>query len=175
MICKLQNDILKSTACGYALNEVVEIYLANFEDVKETKLGTPSGECEQVSAITMTSGTTWYKIEPSKNSASYSDTLTVEDNGRKYRVHSLTWTNPGNYDSCAHIDLDALSLGKFIAVVKDADGSYKMLGRLGGLEASAADLTGGNDGSGVTITLDGNAAESVMLLTGAPETITTEE
>lgn len=164
MVCKLANDILKSTSCGYALNEIVEIYLANFEDVTATAIGTPSGECETVTGITMASGTTWYKIEPSKNSASYSDTLTVEDNGRKYRVHSLTWTNPGSYDSCAHIDLDALSLGKYIAVVKDADGSYKMLGRLVGLEASAADLTGGNDGSGVTITLDGNAAESVMVL-----------
>ena len=174
MVCKLANDILKSTSCGYALNEIVEIYLANFEDVTSTALGEPTtGECEQVTAITMATGATWYKIEPSKNSASYSDTLTVEDNGRKYRVHSLTWTNPGNYDACAHIDLDALSLGKFIAVVKDADGSFKMLGRLGGLEASAADLTGGNDGSGVTITLDGNAAESVMLLSDAAVAVVT--
>lgn len=167
MNCKLNRNILKSTSCGYQLNEIVTIYLANFDDVTATALGTDSGGCESVSGITMASGATWFKIEPSKNSASFTDTLVVNDNGSKYRTHSLVFTTPGVYDACAHVDMDALSLGKYIAVVKQADGTYLMLGRLAGLEASAAELSGGNDGSGATYTLDGNQAESAIPLTDA--------
>lgn len=165
MNCKLNRNILKSTSCGYSLQEIVTIYLANFDDVTATALVTDSGGCESVSGITMASDTEWYKIEPSKNSASFTDTLVVNDNGSKYRTHSLVFTTPGIYDACAHVDMDALSLGKYIAVVKQADGTYLMLGRLAGLEASSAELTGGNDGSGATYTLDGNQAESAIPLT----------
>lgn len=167
MNCKLNRNILKSTSCGYQLNEIVTIYLANFDDVASTAVASDSAGCESVTAITMAEDAEWYKIEPSKNSASFTDTLVVNDNGSKYRTHSLTWTNPGVYDACAHVDMDALSLGKYIAVVKQADGTYLMLGRLAGLEASAAELSGGNDGSGATITLDGNAAESAIPLADA--------
>lgn len=167
MVCNLTRNILKSTSCGYQLQEIVEIYLANFENVVVAEPVTDSGDCESITAIT--SGTTWYRIEPSKNSASFSDTLVVNDNGTKYRTHSLTFTTPGVYDACAHIDMDALSLGKYVAVIKQADGTYLMLGRVAGLEASAAELTGGSDGSGATYTLDGNAAESAIPL--SPEAV----
>ena len=167
MNCKLNRNILKSTSCGYQLNEVVAIYLANFDDVTSTAIGTDSGGCESVSGITMAQDAKWFKIEPSKNSATFTDTLVVNDNGTKYRTHSIVFTTPGVYDACAHVDMDALSLGKYIAVVKQADGTYLMLGRLAGLEASAAELSGGNDGSGATYTLDGNQAESAIPLTDA--------
>lgn len=169
MNCKLQKNILKSTSCGYQLNEIVTIYLANFDELTQADTEYDTGGCESVTAIS--SGTTWYMIEPSKNSASFTDTLVVNDNGSKYRTHSLTFTTPGVYDACAHVDMDALSLGKYIAVIKQADGTYLMLGRLAGLEASAAELSGGNDGSGATYTLDGNAAESAIPL--AEEAVTT--
>ena len=165
MNCKLNRNILKSTSCGYSLQEIVAIYLANFDELTQAEPDVDSGGCESI--VTISSGTTWYKIEPSKNSASFTDTLVVADNGTKYRTHSLTFTTPGVYDACAHVDMDNLSLGKYVAVVKQADGIYLMLGRVAGLEASAAELSGGNDGSGATYTLDGNAAESAIPLADA--------
>jgi len=171
--CKLNRNLLKSTACGYSLPEIVKIYLANFEDVVSYGLATDSAGCESVSAITMDTGTTFYQIEPAKNSASFEDALVVQDNGTKYRTHTLTFNIQGNYDSCLHIDFDDLSLGKYVAVVYTAEGSYLMLGRKTGLEAETATLSGGSDNNGIQIVLSANVAESTIPLSGGAITTVT--
>lgn len=161
--CKLNRDLLKSTVCGYSLPEIVKIYLANFEDVEGTATANTEG-CESISAITMASGTSFYEIDPAKNSASFEDALVVNDNGTKYRTHTLTFTVNGTYDACLHMDLDAFSLGKYVAVIKTAEGSYLMLGRITGLEAETATLAGGSDNNGMQIVLSANTTESAIPL-----------
>ena len=162
--CRLNRDLLKSTICGYSLPEVVKIYLANFDDFK-AEVGNDSGDCESVTAITAAdSAATWYVIDPAKNSASFEDALVVNDNGTKYRTHTLTFNVNGTYDACLHMDLDAFSLGKYIAVIKTAEGSFLMLGRLTGLEAETATLAGGGDTNGMQIVLTANTTESAIPL-----------
>ena len=96
----------------------------------------------------------------------------VEDNGNKYRTHSLTFNISGKYDACLHRDLDNLALGRYVAVVATADGSYLMLGRLGGLEAETATISGGGDNNGLQIVLSGNVTESAVPLSdGAISTV----
>lgn len=170
-ICTLNRNILKTDSCGYNLPEVKDIYLANYAEVK-SEVGTDTGETgctgEVVTVITgATSGTvpTFYHIEPAKNSVTFTDELVVDDNsGNKYRTHTLTFSLSNKYDSCLHMDLDALSLGRYFAVVVTADGNWLALGRLTGLEASAATLSGGQDQNGVSVTLTANVAESAMPL-----------
>lgn len=165
--CKLNRNILRTTSCGYSLLEINDIYLANFDDMTADK-GTETGGCESVSAITTaTTGAHFYHIVPAKNSVTFTDELVVEDSGAKYRTHTLTFNIANRYDSCLHIDFDNLSLGRFMAVVKTADGNYLMLGRVTGLEASAATLSGGGDTNGMAITLSANVAESAMPLSDA--------
>lgn len=164
-LCKLNRNILRTTSCGYQLLEVNDIYVGNFEDFS-ANTGNDSASCESVTAITTaTTGANFYHIVPAKNSTNFTDELVVEDNGIKYRTHTLTFSINNRYDSCLHMDFDDLSLGRYMAVVKTAQGDYLMLGRVTGLEASEATLAGGADTNGMTITLTANVAESAMPLT----------
>ena len=174
-ICKLNRNLDRSTVCMYSLNEISKIYLANFEDVLDAALGGCTGGTGQmVTAITMASGDTgeakWYQITPAKGSGSYSDTLVANDNGSKYRVHNVGFSFNGAYDCDMPDVVDALSLGKFIAVVVNAAGEYIMLGRVMGLEADTdgANIGGeGNESAGLTVALTGNQAEASLPLSAA--------
>ena len=165
-ICKLNKDLLKSNSCGYSLPEVKDIYVANFEDVTSASLveDCVSGSGVTVDAITLKEGAKFYHIEPAKNSVTFSDSLVVEDNGNKYRTHSLTFTLTGKYDKDMVCAVDALALGRFFVVVKTADGEYLALGRTVGLEASEQSIQGGGDTNGITVTLTNNVTESAVPL-----------
>ena len=162
-ICKLNKNLTRSASCGYSLPEIVELYLINYEDLDDTKYSTSAG-CEEITAVTLASGATVAKVEPAKNSASFEDTLVVEDNGSRYRNASITFNVTGTYDACMHGALDALSLGRYFVVVKTADGNYLGFGRIAPLEAETATLAGGNDSNGLQVVLSGNIAESPMPL-----------
>lgn len=162
--CQLNSNLLRNTQCGYALGEIARLFLANFDDVDSVSLST---DRSAVSHITMVSGTTWYQIDPAKNSATWSDELTVTDNGGKYRVHTINFNVIGEYNSLMADALDALSLGKYMAIVKRSDNTYVLLGRVSGLESSAAIGGGSSDDSvvnGIQITLTANAAETALPL-----------
>lgn len=179
--CSLNRDLLRSNTCGYSLPEVKDIYLANYDDIIKTEVAdgvaypesatTASCSGSVVTVIQMKESAQWYHIEPAKNSVTFEDTLVVEDNGSKYRTHSLTFNVSGKYNQCLHDDLDALALGRYMAVVVTADGTWLALGRLGGLEAETATLSGGGDSNGLQIVLTGNVTESAVPLAAAAQTI----
>lgn len=163
LTCKLNQNITRTNNCGYNLAEINKIYLANLVDVAESGItvsaATEGSTCEGVTAID--SGITWYLIEPAKGSASFTDELVVEDNGNRYRTHTLTFNTIGAYTDCAHLALDDLSLGKYVAIIDTPNGKV-MLGRKVGLEASTATLSAGGDTNGMQIVLAGNIAESAL-------------
>lgn len=168
--CKLNDNILRTTSCGYSLPEVTDIYLANYEDVTASAVGGTEGE--EVTSITLNGDAKFYHIEPSKNSTTYEDALVVEDNGNKYRTHTLTFNVSGKYDAKMREALDALSLGRYFVVVKTADGNYLAMGRITGLEATTATVSGGGDNNGIQIVLAANTTESaVPLAEGAVDTV----
>ena len=169
-VCKLAQDILKSTFCGYSLKQIVELYLANAEDVTATTVGAPTeggGKGVEVKTITMVNSAKWYKIEPAKDTATFTDSLQVGDGGSKYRQSSITWNISGEYTAQMVDILDALSLGRFVIVARLSDGSYVMFGRLTPMEAetasleSAAEATGFN---GITVTFTNSTVESPLPL-----------
>lgn len=167
-VCKLATDILKSTFCGYSLKQIVELYLANAEDVTATTVGAPTeGIGVEVKTITLASDAKFYKIEPAKDSATFEDSLQVGDGGSKYRQSSITWNISGEYTADMVDVLDALSLGRFVIVARLSDGNYVMFGRLTPMEAetaslsSAAEATGFN---GVTVTFTNATVESPLPL-----------
>ena len=167
-VCKLAQDILKSTFCGYSLKQIVELYIANAEDVTATTVGAPTeGKGVEVKTITMANSAKWYKIEPAKDTATFTDSLQVGDGGSKYRQSSITWNISGEYTSEMVDVLDALSLGRFVIVARLSDGSYVMFGRLTPMEAetasleSAAEATGFN---GITVTFTNSTVESPLPL-----------
>lgn len=167
-VCKLAQDILKSTFCGYSLKQIVELYIANAEDVTATTVGAPTdGKGVEVKTVTLAASAKFYKIEPAKDTATFTDSLQVGDGGSKYRQSSITWNISGEYTSEMVDILDALSLGRFVIVARLSDGSYVMFGRLTPMEAetasleSAAEATGFN---GITVTFTNSTVESPLPL-----------
>ena len=169
--CSLNKDLLRTNTCGYSLPEVKDLYLANFSDVTAAPVNYDCESGVTVTAITLASGATFYHIEPAKNSTTFSDELTVEDNGNKYRTHTITFNLTGKYDKDMVCAFDALSLGRFFVVAHTADDEYLALGRTVGLEAETASLSGGGDTNGVTVTLSGNVTESAVPLSTAAITV----
>ena len=165
--CKLNKNLLKSNTCGYSLPEVKDIYIANFADVTSAQVDYNCESGVTVTGITLATGTSFYHIEPAKNSVTFTDELVVEDNGNKYRTHTITFNINGKYDKDMVCPVDALALGRFFVVVATADGEYLALGRTVGLEASAQSIAGGGDTNGVTVTLSANVTESAVPLSEA--------
>jgi len=163
--CLLNRNLLRSTNCAYQLPEIVDIYLVNKEELESAHTTADTAGCESITAITLTSGSSAYHIEPAKNSASFEDVLVVTDAGTKYRTASITFNISGAYDGCQHSALDSLALGRYFVVVKTADGAYIGFGRLAPLEAETATIAGGSDNNGLQIVLSGNQAESGLPLT----------
>ena len=163
-VCSLDKDLLRTTSCGYSLPQIVNLYVANFADVKNVAV---TEKEDEISGITMVSGATFHVIEPAKNSASFTDELVTNDNGARYRTQNITFSVTGQYDKDKHSALDALSLGKYFVVAKTAEGSYIAFGRRTGLEASAASNSGGSAdaNNGMTITLTADVTESALPLT----------
>ena len=170
-ICKLNRNLTKTTSCGYSLPEIVDLYLINYEDFSgdTPAISSDTAGCESITAIS-SGAVAVYHVEPSKNSASFEDTLVVEDNGNKYRNASITFNVAGTYDACLHGSLDALALGRYFVVVKTADGNYLGFGRIAPLEAETATLAGGSDTNGLQIVLSGNIAESPLPLSAGAVT-----
>ena len=163
-VCSLDKDLLRSTSCGYSLPQIVNLYVANFADVKNVAV---TEKEDEISGITMVSGATFHVIEPAKNSASFTDEYVTNDNGARYRTQTITFSVTGQYDKDKHNALDALSLGKYFVVAQTAEGSYIAFGRRTGLEASAASNAGGSadNTNGMTITLTADVTESALTLT----------
>ena len=167
-VCKLTQDILKSSFCGYSLKQIVELYLANAEDVTATTVGAPTeGGGVEVKTITMANSAKFYRIEPAKDSATFEDSLQVGDGGSKYRQSSITWNISGEYTAKMVDVLDALSLGRFVIVAKLSAGNYVMFGRLTPMEAETANLSSAAEATGfngVTVTFTNATVESPLPL-----------
>lgn len=172
--CKIDANMLKSDSCAYSLPEVVELWIANFEDVVSTAFGTTEGTQNSINSIVMkeTDGVTaqFYQIQINKNSGSFTDNLAVGSTNNKYRVHTVTFSVDRAIADSLPGEIDAFSLGKYIVVVYTASGDYLMLGRLTGMEAAESDnvsFAGGSDQSGLTVTWTANVTESAVPLTAA--------
>lgn len=168
--CLLNKSLLKANTCGYVLNEVKDVYLCNYSDVvsSDTTYNCESGVT--LTDFTLATGASFSHIEVAKNSVTYTDELVVEDStGAKYRTHTLTFGLNGAYDKDMVCSVDALSLGRFFAIIKTAGGQYLAMGRTAGLEASEQAISGGEN-NGITVTLTANVAESAMPLSDAAVT-----
>lgn len=165
MGCRLTNNITKEN-CVYTVAGIVAVYLINYMrgiEYTENADGV-------ITAITKDEGVEEtlesFKIDFEKNTASFSDDLAEGGNGGKYRTHTVNFT-VGKIEYDKMNEADALSLGKFIAVVVDKNGQTFMLGRGNGLDASAFNYASGAadaDASGWTVTLAGNEKETMRPL-----------
>lgn len=164
-ICKLDDNWLRNTSCGYNLGSIVMIYAINTQDLVSTTIEDNDGQ--ELTGFTLAAGANVYQLEPARNSASWSDTLVVNDDGSKYRTHLVAFNLLGKYNKEQADIVDAISLGKYAVIVQKSDGGYVMLGRLNGLESTVATIGGSEDNSvpnGLQVSMEANQAEVALPL-----------
>lgn len=164
MGCKLTSNITKAN-CTYAIAGVKAAYLFNYDSANEYTLGTDDKK-DVITAITLANSAKAYKVDFIENTASFSDDLAVNGNGGKYRTHTVNFTL-SEYDYTILNEGDALSLGKFTAVVVDKNNRVIMLGRTNGLSATSFNYASGAadaDANGWTVVLAGTEMEIGRLL-----------
>ena len=164
MGCKLTGNITREN-CQYTVAGVKAVYLLNYNTENKYTFGTDDKKYV-ISAIELAKDAKAYKIEYIDNTASWSDELAVNGNGGKYRTHTLNFTLSNySYEFLNHDE--ALSLGKFTAVVVDRSGRAVVLGRHNGLSATAFNYASGAaeaDALGWTVTMAGTEIEMGRLL-----------
>jgi hypothetical protein len=161
MSCKLTSNITKKT-CVYTVAGIKSVYLINHDPANEYVFSTES----EIDSISLADSAKAYKVDFIDNTASFSDELAQNGNGGKYRTHTVNFTL-SEYDYTILNQGDALSLGRFTAVVVDKNSRPVMLGRINGLSATAFNYASGaaeGDASGWTVTMAGTEMEIGRLL-----------
>lgn len=171
--CKLTRS-LNNKECEYAIAGAKFVYLANFYPPVEGEAPVANAIAYEIdadgyiTAIHLPTGESFYELNGADNTVSFSDTLLAGGNGGKYRQHTLN-TVLNQYDRDVITEGNAVSLGRYIAVVIDNAGRIVVLGRTGGLTAPAGgfDYNSGAaeaDATGWTVILQGTSMEIAPLL-----------
>lgn len=174
--CKLTTSV-NGTTCAYAVAGARKIYLANYFPpsavtvATEGQIGYTFDTDGKLTDISLPPDESFYELNPSDNTLSFVDALLVGGNGGKYRQHTVNAVL-NQLDIDVLNQGDALSLGRFVAVVVDAAGRIIVLGRLGGLAAPAGgfDYNSGAadaDALGWTLILQGTSTEIGRLVLNA--------
>lgn len=166
-ICSLNKNLKKDEGCGYVLQSVTKVYLANASGAKFAEQADEDGHIS-VSGVTLGTGATWFEIEPAKNTASFTDVLNVTDSGNKYRTHTLSFSVTGIYSEDMEKAVDGLSLGSYIAIAQFASGDAVLLGSpSAGLEATVVTNTGSasaGEASGISVEMSADLTNSAYAI-----------
>ena len=170
--CKLLNS-LNSVNCDYSLSGVRAVYLANYYPPDYDTVGFEGhigyyDRNKEVQEIILPRGEMFFEIIGTDDSASFSDALIEGGGGGKHRQHALNLTL-NQYDTDLLQAGDALSLGRFIAIVQDSSDRWILLGRTNGLAAVAGgfDYNSGaaaGDEAGWKVALQGVSSEIAPLI-----------
>lgn len=175
--CKLTKS-LDNKVCEYAVAGARDLYLANyFPSVTVTVApAEPAANAityvkdvdGYITEILLPTGESFFKVSGATNTISWADALLVGGNGGKYRQHTVNAVL-NQYDIDVLNEGDALSLGRFVAIVVDNAGRAVVLGRTGGISAAANgfDYASGAaeaDATGWTILMQGISMEIAPLL-----------
>lgn len=143
--------------CAANMGGIVEVLIANFDDVSEVTITT-----DKVSAITMASSAKFKKYNFAKNTGSLTSTYNIDQaSGVKYVTSDLL-LQFNRMETTKRVEITALSLGDLAVIVKDANGKYWYLGKDEPVNASAGDGQTGTargDANRYTITLQDESQE----------------
>lgn len=169
--CKLKGNI-NAQKCEYAVAGLAALYLANFyrpvtgTEAVADAIAYEIDEDGVITGIHLPEGEKFYKVGFEDGTGSWADDLAQGGNGGKYRTHTLNLVN-AQYDTDMLNQVDAISLGKFVAVAIDKAGRRVVLGRTGGLGATSWNYASGAadaDANGWTGVLTGNSSEAAPLI-----------
>lgn len=124
---------VKFDLCQPSIGGISKIYLANVDDVSGFTVSTDSASTlyddgvEVITAITMSGSAKFQEFTVRKNTASFTSTLTVNDNGSSYVSTALSYVMP-RMDAAKRAAMNSLIMAEAVAIVLDCNGKYWMLG-----------------------------------------------
>lgn len=141
--------------CSPSMGGIVEVLLANKEDVQELTLTE-----EMVESIKMNGSGKFTKFQFPRNTGSMSSNYTIDPTtGVRFVTTDLVMVF-NRMDTQKRVAIKALAENELVGIVKDANGKYWFLGYDEALSATAGDgLTGTAraDRNGYSITLQDNS------------------
>lgn len=120
--------------CATSKGGILEVYLANFEDV--TDITVTDG---MVKGITMASGKKFHRYYFRPGTSSMASTLNVDNAAGVNFVQTLLTMLFSRMETTKRVEMSALAVNDLRAIVKDANGVFWMLGEEEPLIANAGD------------------------------------
>ena len=146
--------------CSPSMGGILEVLLANREDVASVEAGTG-----KISGITMEASAKFKKYTFARNTGSLTSTYTIDQaSGVKYVTTDLV-LQFNRMETTKRVEITALSVNDLVAIVKDANGVYWYLGYDEPVNASAGDGQTGTargDANRYSITLQDISKEMPM-------------
>lgn len=158
MACNITGGLTKS--CGYLVGGANQIHLSNFYEISAWTSG----------STVWTTGATnpsWFEMQFEKGTGSYISELVV-NNGQKSVRHAVSFSL-AKKDQTVLTRADELSLGTFVALVRDRNNIRVGLGRTNGLESTITSVSTGlqeTDFGGLVVTMEGLQTEHAFVYAG---------
>lgn len=166
----LSNYTLQGVAfdCNANLAGIRNIWLTYYDDADVE--GAIDYSAHTISAVTLSTGVTWYKYSFARNSSSLNSVLTKDDaNGTRYFTNTLTLVF-NKLEAQKHLEAMALAAEKLVALVEDNNGKIWFLGADAYVSGTAEEIGTGasaDDRNGYNVTIEGTSAYLPFEYTGA--------
>jgi hypothetical protein len=165
----LTNYALKGIGydCNPNLAGVKEVYMTYFDDADVS--GAINYSAHTISAVTLSSGVSWYKYSFAQDTSSLNSVLTKDDAaGTRYYTHTIELVfNKLTADK--HLEVMALAAEKLAAIIVDNNGKKWYVGADKYVSGTASETGTGasaDDRNGYTVTIEGTSAYLPFEFTG---------
>ncbi len=166
----LSNYTLQGVAfdCNANLAGIKTVWLSYYDDADVE--GAIDYSAHTISAVTLSTGVTWYKYSFARNSSSLNSVLTKDDaNGTRYYTNTLTLVF-NKLEAQKHLEAMALAAEKLIGLVEDMNGKVWVIGADAYVSGTAEEIGTGasaDDRNGYNVTIEGTSAYLPFEYTGA--------
>lgn len=151
--------------CMPNLAGVKKVYITYFDDVEAVANLT----AHTVTAVTLSSGVTWYTYDFAKNTGSLSSSLTKDEtNGTRYYTNTITLAF-NKLTAQKHLEVMALAAERLAVIVVDNNDKKWYVGYdqyVSGVNTEANTGTSFDDRNGYEVTLEGTSAYLPFEFTG---------
>lgn len=120
--------------CATSKGGILEVYLANFEDVTDITVTD-----NMVKGITMASGKKFHRYYFRPGTSSMASTLNIDNAAGVNFVQTLLTMLFSRMETTKRVEMSALAVNDLRAIVKDANGVFWLLGEEEPLIANAGD------------------------------------
>lgn len=151
--------------CNANLAGVKKVYITYFDDATVA----PVYSAHTITAVTLSTGVTWYEYDFARNTSSLNSVLTKDEaNGTRYYTNTLELVF-NKLTAAKHLEVMALAAEKLAVIVVDNNDKKWYLGAdayVSGISTEAGTGASADDRNGYTVTLEGTSAYLPFEYTG---------